>query len=93
VDLTSEALKDTLSDESDNFDLLMLQALEGTRVDRSRAGEVEDDVDIRVLGNGLLQAGVDEEESLLGSPVEFMDVMVTEGVDHGGNGGVLMSVP
>ena len=67
----------------------MLQALEGTRVDGSRAGKVDDDIDIRVLGHGLLQAGVDGEEGLLGTPVELLDVVATEGVDHHGDGGGL----
>jgi hypothetical protein len=67
----------------------MLQALESTRVDRSRAGEGDDEIDIRVLRNGLLQAGVDREESLLGSPVGLLDVVATKGVDRGSDGGGL----
>ena len=80
------ALRNTLSDESNGLDLLMLQALKSTRVDGSRAGKVDDDIDIRVLGHGLLQAGVDGEEGLLGTPVELLDVVATEGIDHGGDG-------
>lgn len=87
--LASMALRDTLSDESNGLDLLVLQALQSTRVNGSRAGEVDDDVDVRVLRDGLLQAGVDGEESLLGTPVEFLDVVATEGVDHSSDGGGL----
>ena len=53
-----------------------------------RAGKVDDDIDIRVLGNDLLQAGVDGEEGLRSTLIELLDVVATEGINHGGDGGV-----
>jgi hypothetical protein len=71
------------------LDLRELQALQRAGVDATRAGKVDDNIDIRVLRHSLLQAGVNGEKSLFRSPVELLDVVATEGVNHGGNGGGL----
>lgn len=42
-----------------------------------------------MLLDGLLDGGVNGEEGLLGTPVELLDVVTAEGVDHGSDGGSL----
>ncbi len=88
-DLTRVALRDTLSNQSERLDLGELEALKRARVHTTRAGEVDDNINIGVLGDSLLEGRVDREEGLLGSPVELLDVVSTEGVDHRGDGGGL----
>ena len=39
------------------------------------------------LLDSLLDAGVDRKKRFLGAPVELLNVVATEGVDHGGDGG------
>ena len=79
-------LGNTFSNESKSFDLREFQALKSARVYTTRAGKVHNDINVRVLVNSLLEAGVDREESFLGSPVELLDVMTTERIDHGSDG-------
>jgi hypothetical protein len=88
-DLTSVALGHTLSNQGKSLDLGELEALKSARVHTTRAGKVDNNVDIGVLGDGLLERGVDGQEGLFGSPVELLDVVATEGVDHGSDGGSL----
>ena len=90
-DLPRVPLRDTLGNQSDRLDLLVLQALKGTRVHRARRGKVDNDVNIRVLRHGLLQPSVDRQKGLLRSPVELLDVVSTEGVNHGSDGRRLAS--
>jgi hypothetical protein len=85
-DLTSMTLGNTLSDESNGLDLRVLKALEGARVYTTAGSKVDDNIDVRVLGSSILDAGVDRKESLLGSPIELLDVVTTEGVNHGSDG-------
>lgn len=84
---TSMTLGNTFGDEGEGLDLREFKALEGARVDTSGAGKVDNDINFRVLGASLLEGGVNREKSLLGSPVELLDVVSAEGVDHGGDGG------
>lgn len=85
--LASVTFRDTLSDESNSFNLRELEALEGARVHTTAGSEVDDNIDLRVFGSSLLDAGVDGKESFLGTPVELLDVVTAEGVDHGSDGG------
>lgn len=80
------SLGDTFGDQSDGLDLGESENVEGRRVDGSTRGEVDDDVGIGVLLDGILDRGVDGEKSLLGTPVELLDVVTAEWVDHGGDG-------
>jgi hypothetical protein len=86
-DLTSVSLRDTLSDESNALDLVAVaeQDLHGASQNTATGSEVDNNVDVGVLGDSLGDAGVDGEEGLLGSPVELLDVVSTEGVDHSSN--------
>ena len=88
-DLAGMALRDTLSDQSKSLDLGELEALKRARVHTARAGEVDNNINIGVLGDSLLEGRVDGKEGHLSSPVELLDVVSTEGVDHGGDGGSL----
>ena len=63
------------------------EALQCAAVDDTTAGKVDDDINVRVLGNRVLHTGVDGKKCLLGAPVELLNVMATERMDHGGNGG------
>lgn len=81
------ALRNTLSNKRERLDLRELQALQGARIHTARAGKVDHDIDIGVLRARLLEAGVHGQQRLLRSPVEFLDVVPAEGVDHGGDGG------
>ena len=78
-DLTSVALRDTFSDDGDRFDLRELKNLLCARVDGTRRGKVDDDIDIGVLLDGLREGGVDGQQRLLRAPVELLDVVTAEG--------------
>lgn len=90
-DLSGMPLRNTLGDQSDRLDLRELEGIEGAGVHTSGTGEVDEHVDLGVLSNGLLERSVDRKESLLGSPVELLDVVTTEWVDHGGDTGGVTS--
>ena len=85
-DLASVAFRHTLCDDGDALDLGEREDLEGARVDAAGRGKVDDNVGVGVLLNGLLYAGVNRKESLLSSPVELLDVVAAEGVNHRSDG-------
>jgi hypothetical protein len=70
-------------------DLRVLESIESRRVDGSLRREVDEDVGVGVLFGGLGEGGVDGEEGLLCAPVELLDVVSAEGVDHRSDGGSL----
>jgi hypothetical protein len=70
-------------------DLRVLESIESRRVDGSLRREVDEDVGVGVLLGGLGEGGVDGEEGLLCAPVELLDVVSAEGVDHRSDGGSL----
>lgn len=77
----------TLSNDSDRLDLLSeAHNVQCATVHTARAGEVHNDIGIRVLLDGLFDAGVNRQKGLLCSSVEFLDVVATEGVDHSSDG-------
>lgn len=76
------SLGNTLGDDTDGLDLRVGKNVEGGSVDGSGRREVDDDIDIGVLLDGLTDRSVDREQSLLGAPVELLDVVTAEGVDH-----------
>lgn len=84
-DLARVALRDALGNEGDGLDLRELERLERRLVDRARRRKVDDDVGVGALGDGLLHRLEHGEERLLGAPVELLDVVPAEGVDHGGD--------
>lgn len=68
-DLTGTPLGDTLSNDGNGLDLREFHELHGGLVDGTGRGEVDDGVDVGVLGHGVGSGLVDREESLGGSPV------------------------
>lgn len=77
----------TLSDGSDRLDLLSeVHNVQRAAVHTARAGEVHNDIGIRVFLDGLFDAGVNRQKGLLHSPVNFLDMVATEGVDHSSDG-------
>ena len=82
-------LGNTLGDEGDGLDLREPQDVQGRSVDRSAGRKVDDDVGVLVLLDGLFDRGVDGQEGLLGTPVELLNVVSSEGVDHGSDRGGL----
>lgn len=68
-DLTSAPLRDTLGDDGNGLDLRELHELHGGLVDGTGRGEVDDGVDVGVLGHGVGSGLVDREEGLGGAPV------------------------
>lgn len=68
-DLTCTSLGDTLSDDGDRLDLGELHELHCGLVDGTGRGEVDDGVDVGVLGHGVRSGLVDREEGLGGAPV------------------------
>jgi hypothetical protein len=68
-DLTCTPLGDTLSDDGNGLDLRELHELHGGLVDGTGRGEVDNGVDVGVLGHGVGSGLVDREESLGGAPV------------------------
>jgi len=83
-DVTSVTFRDTLSDKSDSLNLREFKSFESRLVNGSGRGEVDADVGIRALLYGIGHRGEDGEEGFLGSPVELLNVVTSEGVDHGG---------
>jgi hypothetical protein len=88
-DLPGMSLGHTLGDESETLDLREAKHIQGRGVDRAGGGKIDDTVDLGVLLHGFLDRGVDGKESLFGAPVEFLDVVAAEGIDHRRDGGVL----
>ena len=83
------SLGHALSDDGDGLDLGELHELHGGAVDAAGRGEVDDGVDIAVLGHGLLDGLVDGQQGLAGAPVHLADELAAEGVDDAGDGGGL----
>ena len=71
--LASAALTYTLCNQSNGFDLRMSRVLE--YADRKLAK-------LTMSTSGCLNARVHHEESLLRIPVELLDMVTTEGIDH-----------
>jgi len=88
-DLPGMSLRHTLGDESEAFDLREAEDIQGRGVDRARGGKIDDTVDLGVLLHGVLDRSVDGKESLIGAPVEFLDVVAAEGIDHRRDGRIL----
>jgi hypothetical protein len=65
----THSLGDTLGDDGNALDLRELEQLHCGLVYGARRGEVDDRVDIGVLGNGLVYVLVDGQKRLAGSPV------------------------
>lgn len=63
------SLGDTLSNDGNGADLRALHELHGGAVDGTGRGEVDNGVNVRVLGHGLGDILVDGEKSLAGTPV------------------------
>ena len=82
-ELSGVSLRDTLSNYTDRLDLGIGEDVESSGVDRSGRSKVDNNVDVRVLLDRLSDRGVHRQEGLLGAPVELLDVVATEGVDHG----------
>lgn len=68
-DLTRTPLRNTLSNDGNGLDLGELHELHGGLVDGTGRGEVDDGVDVGVLGHGVGSGLVDREEGLSGAPV------------------------
>lgn len=66
------SLGDTLSNDGNGTDLGALHQLHGGAVDGTGRGEVDNGVNVRVLGHGLGDVLVDGEESLAGTPVPII---------------------
>lgn len=81
------ALRDTLSNNSNGLDLRVLHQLHGGAVDTAGRGKVDNDVNIGMLGNGLLNLLIDGQEGLAGAPVHLADELTTEGIDDASNRG------
>lgn len=86
-DLTGTTLGDTLSNDGDGANLGAVHQLHGGAVDGTGGGEVDDSVNVGVLGHGLLNVLVDGEEGLAGTPVHLANELATESVDDTGHGG------
>ena len=74
-----------LSDQGNAPDLGVLEDLQGRGVDAPGTGKVDDNVNIWVFRDGLIDRGVDREQSLLGTPIELLNMVSAEWVDHGSN--------
>lgn len=83
------ALRNTLGDNGNGLDLRVLHQLESRAVDGTRRGKVDNDINVGMLGHGLLDLLVDGEEGLAGAPVHFADELTTKGVDDAGDRGSL----
>jgi hypothetical protein len=68
-DLTCAPLRDTLSDDGNRLDLGELHELHGGLVNGTGRSEVDNGVNVGVLGHGVGSGLVDREEGLGGAPV------------------------
>lgn len=84
-------LGDSLSDERDRLDRGELEALERTGVDGPRRRKVDDDISVGALLDRVRHRSVNGEERLLGTPVELLNVVSSERVDHRSDRGRLAS--
>ena len=80
--LASVAFRYTFYNQSNGFDLQILEDVKGARVHRPQTSEIYNDVDIGMLAYGVLNTRVHQEESLLCIQVELLDMVTTEGIDH-----------
>ena len=88
-DLTCAPLRNTLSDDGNRLDLGELHELHGGLVNGTGRSEVDDGVDVGVLGHGVGSGLVDREESLGGAPVHLADELAAEGVNDTSDGRLL----
>ena len=88
-DLPGMSFGHTLGDESKALDLREPEDIQCRGIDRARGRKVDYAVDLRMLFHSFLDRGIDGKESLFGAPVELLDVVATEGIDHRRDGGVL----
>ena len=79
--LKAYPFRHTFGDDCNRPDLRVLHELHCGLVDGSRGGEVDDGVDVAVLGDGLLHRLVNGQESLAGAPVHLAHELAAEGVD------------
>lgn len=63
------SLRDTLSNDGNRLDLGVLHQFHGGLVHGTRGSEVDNGVNICVLGHGLADVLVDGQQGLAGSPV------------------------
>lgn len=77
----------TLGDDGNSLELGVLHQLHGGAVDTSGRGEVDNHVNVGVLGGGLVNLLVDRQESLAGAPVHLAHELTAESVDDAGDGG------
>lgn len=83
------SLGNTLCNDGNGLDLRELHQFHGGAVDTSGGSKVDHDIDVGVLGNGLVDLLVDGQQSLAGAPVHLADELATKGVDDAGDGGRL----
>lgn len=70
----THSLGDTLSNDGNGLDLGEFHQLHGGLVDGTRRGEVDNGVNVGVLGDGLADVLVDGQKSFAGSPVPSLSL-------------------
>lgn len=85
-DFSRLSLWDTLCNQCNGTNALEFETLQGTAVHTPRARKVDDDIDIRVLLDGLSERGVHRQQRLPRAPIELLDVVTTERVNHRSDG-------
>jgi len=79
------ALGDTFSDNGDGTDLRELEHFQSAFEYGALTGEVDYGVDLWEFLSGVSEILVHGDKDLLGVPVEFLEVVTGEGVNHGGH--------
>lgn len=78
--------RNIFGNDIDGFDLREREDFEGRSVDGLGRCEVDNDVNVRVFFDGFIDGSVDGKESFFGILVEFLNVVVIEGVNYSGDG-------
>src|SRR5258708_32170118 len=82
--LAGMALWNTLRNNGNGLDLGVGENFECTRIDRARRGEVDHNINVGMLLHSLIHGRIHGKEGLLGTPVELLNVVTTERMNHSG---------
>lgn len=79
------SLWNTLSNDCNGLDLGVLHELHGRAVDASGRSKIDDDVNVGVLGHGLVRLLVDGQQGLAGAPVHLANKLTAKSIDNTSN--------
>ena len=85
VEFACRVFGNALGDDGDGADLRVVHGFHGALVSRPQRSKIDHDVSCWVFLHGVVHRLVDGNEDFAVAPVEFLLVVASERVDHGGH--------